>query len=164
MTERRDEGLSEAADLLDQYAESLRSPCSGEPEGDFSCQDCPERGGPATCRAEWQEIVDAAKAVRAAFAPSARRATVPLKMRPMLVRGMLATDEHGPMILINSEESDPKEQVISLWHETLHLLGMTDEFLTEEYALRLADACPDILRRLANNINVPDGAAPDSCK
>jgi hypothetical protein len=91
---------------------------------------------------------------------SAPRMQIPLKVRPMLVRGMLAYDERGPVILINSEEADPKEQVVSLWHETLHLIGMTDEFLTEEYAMRLADACPDILRRLAHNINVPDSKPP----
>lgn len=84
------------------------------------------------------------------------RATIRIEVRPLLVRGMLATDERGPVLLINSEEADPKEQVTTLWHETLHLLGLTDEFLVEEYALRLADACPDILRRLAHKINVTD--------
>jgi Zn-dependent peptidase ImmA (M78 family) len=86
---------------------------------------------------------------------------VPLKVRPMLVSGMLAKDDHGPVILINSED-DPKEQVRSLWHETLHLLGLTDEFLVEEYAMALADAVPGILRKLAHNINVPDANAPAS--
>jgi hypothetical protein len=86
----------------------------------------------------------------------AARMQIPLRVRPLLVQGMLAYDERGPLILINSEENDPMEQVRTLWHEVLHLIGMTDEFLCDEYAMRLADAAPDILRRLAHNINVPD--------
>jgi hypothetical protein len=91
--------------------------------------------------------------------PASARSLVPIKVRPMLVSGMLATDERGPIILINSEE-DPKQQVITLWHETLHLLGLKDESLVEECAVALAEACPDVLRKLAHNINVPDSNAP----
>lgn len=87
------------------------------------------------------------------------RAHIPLDVRPLLVRGMLATDARGPRILINSEEEPPHEQVVTLFHEVLHLLGLTDEFLAEEYAMRLAAAAPDILRRLAHAINVPETEA-----
>lgn len=87
------------------------------------------------------------------------RATIPLKVRPLLVSGMLALDAEGPVIVIDSEQ-DPKEQVIALWHEVLHLLGLTDEFLADEMAMALAGAAPDVLRRLAHNINVPGSGAP----
>lgn len=96
------------------------------------------------------------EALRRGEAPRGGMIPIRLQVRPMLVSGMLATDDKGPIILINSEEEPPHEQVITLWHEVLHLLGMTDEFLCDEYAMRLADAAPDILRRLAHNINVPD--------
>jgi hypothetical protein len=83
------------------------------------------------------------------------RPTVPIKkVRPLLVNGVLATDDHGPLILIDSEQPE-LEQVITLWHETLHLLGMTDEVKVEQLARRLlAAACPEILRELAHRINV----------
>lgn len=92
--------------------------------------------------------------LKASERPSSR-IPIPIVVRPMLVQGQLATDAGGPLILINSEEEPPHEQVVTLFHEVLHLLGMTDEFLCDEYAMKLADAAPDILRRLAHNINVP---------
>lgn len=114
----------------------------------------------ADARAEVEEH-EAIAAQLDTFAASVRRATVPIKVRPMLIHGQLATDEHGPVILIDSEQ-DEREQVVTLWHETLHLLGMTDETRVEEFAYRLADACPTVLRSLASNINVPTAAAPRS--
>ena len=93
-----------------------------------------------------------AKAINAA--QSGRRATVPIKVRPMLVSGMLATDENGPVILIDSEQSE-YEQVVALWHEVLHLIGMTDEGATERIAARLAGACDTVLRGLPLNRQTP---------
>jgi hypothetical protein len=81
----------------------------------------------------------------------------------MLVNGQLATDEHGPVILIDSEQEE-YEQVVTLWHEVLHLLGMTDEGAVERIAARLAHACDTVLRDLSSNINVPNSAAPLSAK
>jgi hypothetical protein len=98
-----------------------------------------------------------------AFAASAKRATVPIKVLPMLVNGQLATDEHGPVILIDSEQGE-YEQVVTLWHEVLHLLGMTDEGAVERIAARLAHACDTVLRGLSSNINVPNSAAPLSVR
>jgi Zn-dependent peptidase ImmA (M78 family) len=86
------------------------------------------------------------------------RAVVPLKVRPMLVSGMLATDGQGPVILINSEQEE-REQVIALWHETLHLLGLPEGDLVETAARQLADAFPSVLRALAHNINAPNDGA-----
>jgi len=97
------------------------------------------------------------------FAASAKRATVPIKVLPMLVYGQLATDEHGPVILIDSEQGE-YEQVVTLWHEVLHLLGMTDEGAVERIAARLAHVCDTVLRGLSSNINVPNSAAPLSAK
>jgi len=119
----------------------------------------------ASCEAEFPDLAsdlrDEARRLRDAtgFTASTKRATIPIKVRPMLVSGMLATDEHGPVILIDSEQGE-REQIVTLWHETLHLLGMTDEARVERFAHRLADGCPTILRSLASNINVPNSAMP----
>jgi hypothetical protein len=65
--------------------------------------------------------------------------------RPLLVSGMLAyTDSRGEAIIIDSEQ-EPAEQIIALWHETLHLLGLKNEDQVEAMAQRLANACPEIL-------------------
>lgn len=101
----------------------------------------------------WRLIADAIDAAPV----SARRTHVPIKVRPMLVSGILATNVDGPMILIDSEQ-DEHQQVVALWHETLHLLGLTDEFLVDEYAMRLAETYPDILKHLKDRINVPEAA------
>lgn len=91
---------------------------------------------------------------RGASRPEAR-SHVPIKVRPMLVSGMLAKDERGPVILLDSEQS-PEEQVRTFWHEILHLVGIVDEVQAEELAMVLAGTCPTILRKVCHNINVPD--------
>lgn len=83
------------------------------------------------------------------------RAVVPLRVRPMLVAGQLATDARGPIILIDSE-AEEAQQELSLWHEVAHLIGIQDEQEAEALASKLAAAAPGILRKLAHNINVPD--------
>jgi hypothetical protein len=87
------------------------------------------------------------------------RSTVRIKLRPMLVNGMLSSDAAGPVVLIDSEQPEG-EQVVSLWHEIMHLLGLTDEKEVEAIAYNLAEADPHILRKLAKVINVADSAAP----
>ena len=64
----------------------------------------------------------------------------------MLISGMLATvpADRVDVILIDSEQPEA-EQLVALWHETLHLLGLTDEDQVEAMAQRLAKACPEIL-------------------
>lgn len=64
--------------------------------------------------------------------------------RPMLVSGMVATSDAGVLVLIDSEQPDA-EQLVALWHEALHLLGLRDEDQVEAFAQRLAQACPEIL-------------------
>lgn len=82
--------------------------------------------------------------------------TVRIIVRPLLTRGMLAADGNQlikrPVIIIDSEQTE-EEQVISLWHETLHLLGLTNEAEVEAIAKELAKAYPAILRRLAPLLN-----------
>jgi hypothetical protein len=73
-------------------------------------------------------------------------------IRPLLVQGMLGTEEtpegRMPVILI-AENQTPEEQVITFWHEMLHLAlglpGPHDETWVETNAKALAAACPDIL-------------------
>lgn len=68
--------------------------------------------------------------------------------RPLLVSGAVGTIDGkagaGIVILIDSEQPEP-EQLVALWHETLHLLGLKDEHQVEALALKLAAACPEIL-------------------
>ena len=83
---------------------------------------------------------------------------VRIVIRPLLVSGMLASDGlelvKRPVIIIDSELPE-EERVVSLWHETLHLLGMTNEVEVEAIARELAKAYPTILRRLAPVIEAP---------
>lgn len=88
---------------------------------------------------------------------------VPIKVRPLLVSGMLATDPHGPVILVDSEQP-PAEAARALWHEVAHLIGIADEAEADELARRLAAVCPDVLDRVRKNINVPDSQAPQLLK
>jgi len=64
--------------------------------------------------------------------------------RPLLVNGMLADSDDGPVILIDSDQSIC-EQGVTFWHEALHLLGLTDEAKVEEMARRLYAAVPEII-------------------
>lgn len=51
------------AEILEQYAESLRDACSNDQDGDFTCGDCP--AGRSVCKADHAEIIQCAAAVRA---------------------------------------------------------------------------------------------------
>lgn len=66
--------------------------------------------------------------------------------RPLLVQGMVRRDfEYDSwMILVDNEQSEA-QQTVTLYHEALHLLGLTDEDQVEAMAKKLADACPEIL-------------------
>lgn len=64
--------------------------------------------------------------------------------RPLLVSGMLATDEHGVVMLIDSEQPET-EQAVAVWHEVLHMLGLYNEVEVEAMAQRLGAACPEIV-------------------
>lgn len=65
--------------------------------------------------------------------------------RPLLVSGMLAKGDGGDTYILVDDEQPESEQVIALWHETLHLLGLKDEAQVEAFAQLLARACPGIL-------------------
>lgn len=52
-----------AAEILEDYAESLRDACSNDEDGNFTCGDCP--AGRDVCKAEHAEIIECAAAVRA---------------------------------------------------------------------------------------------------
>lgn len=71
--------------------------------------------------------------------------------RPLLVSGMLAKGDGGDMYILVDDEQSESEQVIALWHETLHLLGLLDETQVEAMAQRLAVACPEIVQLLKGN-------------
>lgn len=66
--------------------------------------------------------------------------------RPLLTSGLIGNGNAGTTsyVIIDSEQPE-SEQVIALWHETLHLLGLKDETLVEAMAQRLAQACPEVL-------------------
>jgi hypothetical protein len=64
--------------------------------------------------------------------------------RPLLVSGMLATDEHGVVMLIDSGQPE-SEQAVALWHEVLHMLGLFNENQVEAMAQRLGAVCPEIV-------------------
>ena len=64
--------------------------------------------------------------------------------RHLLVSGMVATSDAGVLVLIDSEQPE-SEQLVALWHEALHLIGLRDEDQVEAFAQRLAQACPEIL-------------------
>ena len=72
-------------------------------------------------------------------------ASLRIEFRPLLVQGQLATDDNGILLLIDSEQPDA-EKIVTIWHETLHLLGLTDEEQVESMANKLAAACPEILQ------------------
>lgn len=59
--------LTRAAELLEQWAEQMRDPCSNPEDGDFSCEDCPV--GRSVCVSEHAEIVEAASKLRAFPSP-----------------------------------------------------------------------------------------------
>ncbi len=65
--------------------------------------------------------------------------------RPLLTSGMYATGDRGAVYLLVDSEQPESEQVIALWHETLHLLGLKDEHRVEALAQKLAAACREIL-------------------
>lgn len=67
-----------------------------------------------------------------------------IQFRPLLIHGCIASVAGATWVLIDSEQSEA-EQVATLWHETLHLLGLRDEDQVEAMAQRLAQACPEIL-------------------
>jgi hypothetical protein len=96
-------------------------------------------------RAVLENIGQKAASMRSAAAGKLR-----IVFRPLLVQGMLASDDVGPLIFISADDT-PEEQVVTLWHETVHLLlqaaGHTthDEQVVESIAHRLAAACPEIL-------------------
>lgn len=72
--------------------------------------------------------------------------------RPLLVQGVFATDAEGPILFIDCDQSE-REQAVSVWHETLHLLLCASGYAKHEHdeeqidaiAERLADACPEIV-------------------
>src|SRR3954466_7948746 len=48
-----------------------------------------------------------------------------VQLRPLLVEGLIAQSDAGQVILI--DEALPRwEQNVTLWHEVLHMLGLTD--------------------------------------
>lgn len=74
-----------------------------------------------------------------------------LIFRPLLVSGTLADTPYGQVILVDDEQQ-AAEQLVALWHETIHLLlratgqeQQHDEAGVEAMAQRLATACPEIL-------------------
>lgn len=57
-----------AAELLEQYALSMRDPCT-DTNGDFGCDDCPARGGIPECRADCEELEMVARSLRSVPSP-----------------------------------------------------------------------------------------------
>jgi hypothetical protein len=80
-----------------------------------------------------------------------------IEIRPLLILGGLfseATTFHDPQwIMAIADDMAHEEQVVTLWHETVHLLMLAagipaphDEKLIDAIAERLAQACPEILQ------------------
>jgi len=72
---------------------------------------------------------------------------VPVMFRPLLVNGILGVRDGRPIILVDTDQPE-SEQLVTVWHEALHLLGLTNEAQVEALAQRLAAACPEILPTL----------------
>lgn len=84
---------------------------------------------------------------------AARAAGPRLVFRPLLVSGMVGDTSDGKLILIDSEQPSA-QQVVAIWHETVHLLLLAagkvrpeehDEATIDAIAHRLAVACPEII-------------------
>lgn len=73
-----------------------------------------------------------------------------LVFRPLVVSGMLATDDAGWVILVDNEQSR-EEQTIAFCHELVHTALLAsgqhvhDEAVVDDLASRMARACPDLL-------------------
>jgi hypothetical protein len=82
-----------------------------------------------------------------------RRPPFRIVLQPLLVDGLLGSSPTGEdWALFIDNELDHHEQVVTLWHETLHLLLFAagipephDEAEIDAIAYRLAQACPEIL-------------------
>ncbi len=82
---------------------------------------------------------------------------IEILFRPLLVSGSLATKDNttlfsSTLLIMINDEQPRDQQVVALWHETVHLLLMAagieaphDEAWVEETARKLAKACPEIL-------------------
>lgn len=80
---------------------------------------------------------------------------VRIEFCPLLVDGMVATEKNSQrvFIMIDSEQ-DERNRLVTLWHETVHLLMFAsgipavehNEELIESIAQKLANCCPEILR------------------
>jgi hypothetical protein len=73
------------------------------------------------------------------------RRLVTVLFRPLLVSGTVARGDRGMVYAMIDTEQPELEQLIALYHETLHLLGLKDEDQVEAFAQRLAIACPEVL-------------------
>jgi hypothetical protein len=72
--------------------------------------------------------------------------TLPIILfRPLLTSAFVGTGDAGKIYILIDSDQSVAEQTIALWHETLHLLGLTDEDQVEALARRLAAAFPEIL-------------------
>lgn len=72
-----------------------------------------------------------------AVAEASRAQRVDVVVRPLLIAGMLAEIDGRKAILLDSEVA-PDERSVTLWHEVMHLAGVTDEDQAEKMARMLA--------------------------
>lgn len=88
-----------------------------------------------------------------------------LMFRPLVVSGMLATDDSGWVILVDNEQSR-EEQTVALCHELVHTVLLAsgqhahDEALVDDLALRMARACPDLLDLIRPTPTISASPAP----
>lgn len=73
-----------------------------------------------------------------------------VKVRPLLVSAMLATDGSGRPVILVDDAQPPEQQRIAFWHEVVHLIlggEPHDEAEVEAMAQRLCAAWPEALER-----------------
>lgn len=122
-------------------AGDLTKPAATDEEAERRIDNCFTLAGEEIAAQDWARICENLRRLRDANATIAPR----ILFRPLLTSGCIAKGDGGyTYILIDSEQPE-LEQIIAVWHEALHLLGLTHEDDVEALAQRLAAAFPEIL-------------------
>lgn len=97
-------------------------------------------------RQRCQRTCNASCNLEALRQPARRDRVAPrILFRPLLTSGLIGKSDAGHTYILIDSEQPEAEQLVALWHEALHLLGLTDEDLVEIMARHLAECCPEVL-------------------